>query len=581
MTASGGRTRGMRNSIVELFDSSSSASTCGYCKGMKALDGRQKENRGMMAFTVSNAIFNDLLDRGWSRSGRYVYKPIMAKTCCPQYTIRLDVTQVRLSRMQKRVLRNMNRFLAEDKKPSRKEVEEVRGSQNGCSVPPKKEAQSATPAKEKLERPISDPDQPVKKKEMRRKRCFAKLAAKGIDIEAFKRQRAEKEASRTRTISSFILPYDPTSHKHKLEVRLVREGSQEFNERYDEEVDLYLKYQKVVHNDHKATRRGFDGFLANSPLVYEAGDDRFPGFGSFHQLYLLDDKIVAFKRQRAEKEASRIRTISSFILPYDPESHKHKLEVRLVREGSQEFKERYDEEVDLYFKYQKGVHNDHQTTRDRFDSFLVNSPLFYEAGKDGFPGFGSFHQLYLLDDKIVAVGVLDLLPTCLSSTYFFYDPDYSFLALGTYSALREIEFTQRMHVKRPLIQYYNMGCYIEGCPKMEYKRRYYPSYLMCDKTFKWMPIEEAIDMIRANENRFTEFFPQDERPTPPSLDDVRIIWDDPTKWRSLVSAPKYKMKVSNGAAFEKTIAEFVDLAGPVATKICIYRPPGSDEIQPL
>uniref|UniRef100_A0A1I8A5R2 Histone H3 n=1 Tax=Steinernema glaseri TaxID=37863 RepID=A0A1I8A5R2_9BILA len=237
---------GICNSTVKLFDSSASAgtSTCGYCKGKKALDGRQKENRstqgddssetknktsialgratsyklfhalirlrrpicvsrpvrhhllrgllGMMAFTVSNAIFNDLLDRGmwsyqlsvnnylglmncgWIRSGRYVYKAIMAKTCCPQYTIRLDVTQVRLSRTQKRVLRNMNRFLAEDKRPSRNDVEEVRGNQNGRFAPPKKEAQSATSAKEKLE----------KKKEMRRKRCWAKLAAKGIDIEA-------------------------------------------------------------------------------------------------------------------------------------------------------------------------------------------------------------------------------------------------------------------------------------------------------------------------------------------------------------------------------------------------------------
>lgn len=37
---------------------------------------------------------------------------------------------------------------------------------------------------------------------------------------------------------------------------------------------------------------------------------------------------------------------------------------------------------------------------------------------------------------MIAVGVIDLLPSCLSSVYFFYDPDYSFLSLGTYAALR-------------------------------------------------------------------------------------------------------------------------------------------------
>lgn len=39
-------------------------------------------------------------------------------------------------------------------------------------------------------------------------------------------------------------------------------------------------------------------------------------------------------------------------------------------------------------------------------------------------------------DKLVAVGVIDILPQCTSSVYFFYDPDYSFLSIGTYSALR-------------------------------------------------------------------------------------------------------------------------------------------------
>jgi arginine-tRNA-protein transferase len=44
-----------------------------------------------------------------------------------------------------------------------------------------------------------------------------------------------------------------------------------------------------------------------------------------------------------------------------------------------------------------------------------------------------------LDGRIIAVAVLDLLPRCLSSKYFFYDPDYDHLTLGTYSALRFLQ----------------------------------------------------------------------------------------------------------------------------------------------
>ena len=55
-------------------------------------------------------------------------------------------------------------------------------------------------------------------------------------------------------------------------------------------------------------------------------------------------------------------------------------------------------------------------------------------------GYGSFHQQYWLDGKLIAVGVIDILPKCVSSVYLFYDPDYRNLTLGTYGALRYISF---------------------------------------------------------------------------------------------------------------------------------------------
>lgn len=49
---------------------------------------------------------------------------------------------------------------------------------------------------------------------------------------------------------------------------------------------------------------------------------------------------------------------------------------------------------------------------------------------------GSYHQQYYLDGHLIAVGVVDILPRCLSAKYLYYDPDYEFLTLGTYTALR-------------------------------------------------------------------------------------------------------------------------------------------------
>lgn len=56
-------------------------------------------------------------------------------------------------------------------------------------------------------------------------------------------------------------------------------------------------------------------------------------------------------------------------------------------------------------------------------------------------GYGSFHQQYWLDGRIVAVGVIDILPTCVSSVYLYYHPDFASLSLGSYSALRSVART--------------------------------------------------------------------------------------------------------------------------------------------
>lgn len=62
-----------------------------------------------------------------------------------------------------------------------------------------------------------------------------------------------------------------------------------------------------------------------------------------------------------------------------------------------------------------------------------------------------------LDGKLICVGVLDILPRCVSSVYLFYDPDYAHLSLGNCSALREIMYTRDLSRAIPGIRYYYMG----------------------------------------------------------------------------------------------------------------------------
>ena len=78
-----------------------------------------------------------------------------------------------------------------------------------------------------------------------------------------------------------------------------------------------------------------------------------------------------------------------------------------------------------------------------------------------------FFQQYILDGKIICVAVLDILPDCVSSVYLYYDPDYSFLSLGTLSALFEIAYIRQINKNwSERINLYYMGFYIHSCPKM-------------------------------------------------------------------------------------------------------------------
>jgi arginyl-tRNA---protein transferase len=112
-------------------------------------------------------------------------------------------------------------------------------------------------------------------------------------------------------------------------------------------------------------------------------------------------------------------------------------------------------------------------------------------------GYGSFHQKYYIDDKLVAISIIDILPKCVSGVYFIYDPEYSFLSLGNYSALREIAFTSRLSEHLPELKYYYMGFYIPNCTKMKYKGNYKPSDLLCPATFTWQPLDKSLKLIEA------------------------------------------------------------------------------------
>ncbi|KAI8645332.1 arginine-tRNA-protein transferase [Parasitella parasitica] len=346
--------------------------------------------------------YQDLIDRGWRRSGKYLYKPNLEESCCPQYTIRLDANRFNATKSQKKIINKFNRY--------------IKGTW--------------------------DPDPNVK---------------------------PTSEA--------------PFSHK-----------------------------------------------TFNTSLNYV-----------------------------------QVKSLKDYIHEPEDINNDNKYKLRIKLEPSSLTKEKFD----LYAKYQANVHHDEKEdiSETGFKRFLVDSPMRPEKHASSNVEFGSFHQNYILDGKLIALAVIDILPKCVSSVYFIYDPDYSFLGLGKYSVFREISLVQEFSEKVEDLQYYYMGYYIDSCPKMNYKGQYKPSDLLDPMDYTWHSITDFKAEFDQGKSFITFTDPIPSRDYPPGWKDPNSITDDDLEkvfvmiGQAKIAPVTYIVKSESSAKFRKTIMDYVCSVG--------------------
>jgi arginyl-tRNA--protein-N-Asp/Glu arginylyltransferase len=89
-----------------------------------------------------------------------------------------------------------------------------------------------------------------------------------------------------------------------------------------------------------------------------------------------------------------------------------------------------------------------------------------------------FH-VFTLEDRPIALSVLDVLDHGLSAMYTFFDPDLAQRSLGTWVILWQIEKARRLHL--PSLY---LGYWIRDCDKMRYKTDFRPLELLIGK--QWL-----------------------------------------------------------------------------------------------
>ncbi|XP_026816887.1 arginyl-tRNA--protein transferase 1 isoform X2 [Rhopalosiphum maidis] len=480
---------------IIFYNGLTEKSSCGYCK-----KDNSSYSNGMWASSLTVEAYQDMIDRGWRRAGKYCYKSIMDKTCCPLYTIRCDALNFEISKSQKKIIKRVTAFL-----------------KNG-------EYEKNPINTEQAER------EPLMKYEDIQNHDD-KMKITNSDYLFDEEQSTSDIGSSDSTLvitnkedSKMVVPLNLNFNvETQKETKKVKPGKGADPNLPSSKKKKFLRIQKKLAKDPNFVpkisppqQKCLEEFIAENDSVYTDGDKKL-----------------------------RIKLLT-------------------MRSSSNSF----EDEFAVYQLYQTVIHGDkiERCSREQFIRFLVDSPLKAEkSNHPDHPGYGSFHQQYWLGDKLIAVGVIDILPKCVSSVYLFYDPDYHHMVLGTYSSLREICLVRQLHNMSPDLKYYYMGYYIHSCPKMRYKAKIRPSYLLCPLKYTWHAIEKCIPKL--DDKMFSIFNESDDT----QEDDIFTIDNILVLYRgSLMPYSAYKIIGRKKHQDEQVIKEYKMLVGPKLARQLIY-----------
>ncbi|XP_073977550.1 arginyltransferase 1 isoform X3 [Rhodnius prolixus] len=491
------------------YMSSHEGYSCGYCKSPNT-----NFSHGMWAHVLSVNDYQNLIDRGWRRSGMYCYKPTMSITCCPLYTIRCEATHLKLTKSQKKILKKMTKFLKDGLRDNKNDEptddSEALGEVEGENVCEAALLERVVDKFKMSETKIANFDESVSSKKPE-----GDLLPKDITI-------SQVSNSSVGCCDTNISSSSAESNKDSPRLKTPRPG---------------------------------DGMDPSKPQCKKAKILRLERKQKKNQQ--KENSMEICKNVKQSKEKS----IEDWIKESVDNSSANKLEIRLLPANSNP--EMMKASWRIFVKYQMAVHKEteYECSFKTYRDFLVSTPLQPYKDENGPPsGYGSFHQQYWLNGKLIAVGVIDILPKCVSSVYFFYDPDYSFLSLGTYGSLRELELVRSYAEKCPDLKYYYMGFYIHSCPKMRYKAKLTPSYLLCPEVYTWCSIEKCIPKLDASKySRLNDDNSAVCRNSNISLNQVLILYN-----RIAMTYNVYKSKTRSND--EEEIKEYAELVGSYSSQ---------------
>ena len=118
------------------------------------------------------------------------------------------------------------------------------------------------------------------------------------------------------------------------------------------------------------------------------------------------------------------------------------------------------EHFDMYYRYQLHRHPESSmcdVDTSKYTGFIEST---YSRSK---------FLCFYLEEQLIGISVIDQFDGGISAVYTFFEPEHSNRSLGTYAILYALKLA-----KAHKIPYVYLGYWIDGSPKMDYKRKFKP-----------------------------------------------------------------------------------------------------------
>lgn len=407
-------------------------SECGYCKGSK--DGNKSSSIYTQVELMSSSDYDELINQGWRRSGSLLYKKNLIHSCCKLYTIRTNLSYFKPSKMQRKTI---NRFAREIESHSEKNTLDDGAGEGGIdgNIECKGNSESFDFKDESNNNKVKDDD--VDKKNINNTKRVLKGNIKHSN-NSDKSFNIFKLLHSLKSSSNFHTTYGPPTYSK-------------------EKFELYKKYQTLVHNDEpeEITPLSFSRFLCENPFPEPENNGReeeWDFLNNWVKNWTNEEEFCKNSDDNKKKKWEK------------RDNGKSKIDNNANNT---------DVNSDINFKSNNGC------GKSTISSLRSSENLKKTRPRSQFSRIGPTHECWYLNGKLIALSILDFLPSGVSSIYFIWDPDYAYLSLGTISSIKEILMCDQLN-----LGYYYLGYYIEDCQKMKYKANFGGQLLdLCNEVY--------------------------------------------------------------------------------------------------